>query len=375
MLTFQGRHLLKRASRTTIKRNLKLTSRIPFAMCSFIDQLQSIGTKSKIANALLWCVFGFGVLKATTLLLRATALFLDLFVLPPVNYSKYGAGKGKYCVVTGASDGLGKEFATQLARRKFNLVLISRTLSKLEALQKELQGKYGIDVKILSIDVSHDVPENYAAVKEICQGLPITVLINNVGLSHNCPVPFLETEEEELRNIITINNTATLLFTQIITPTIVETAASSKCRGLILTMGSFGGLLPTPLLATYSGSKAFLQSWSNALAGELQESNVDVELVLSYLVTSAMSKVRRTSLMIPNPRNFVSSTLASVGRRCGAQERFATVTPYWTHALQHWFIEETVGVYSRIANALNFKMHKSIRSRYLKKRLREQKKL
>lgn len=344
-------------------------------MDSFLDQLHSIGTNSKVINALLWCTFGFGVLKATTLLLRASALILDLFVLPPVNYSKYGAGKGKYCVVTGASDGIGKEFAIQMARRKFNLVLISRTLSKLEALQKELQGKYGVDVKILSIDVSQDVPENYVAVKELCLGLPITVLINNVGLSHNCPVPFLETEEEELRNIITINNTATLLFTQIIAPKIIETAASSKCRGLILTMGSFGGLLPTPLLATYSGSKAFLQSWSNALAGELKEKNVDVELILSYLVTSAMSKVRRTSMMIPNPRKFVSSTLSSVGRRCGAQERFATITPYWSHALQHWFIEETVGVYSRIANAMNLSMHKSIRARYLKKKLREQKKL
>lgn len=342
-------------------------------MSSFIDQLDSLARRSKCANALLWSVFAFGVVKATTLVLRYFALVLDLFVLPPVSYAKYGAGKGKYCVITGASDGIGKEFAIQMARRKFNLVLISRTLSKLETLQKELQGKYGIEVKILSIDVSQDVPENYIAVREVCKGLPITVLINNVGQSHSIPVPFLKTEEKELRDIITINNTATLLFTQIITPTIIETASNSRCRGLILTMGSFGGLIPTPLLATYSGSKAFLQSWSNSLAGELKENNVDVELILSYLVTSSMSKVKRTSMMIPNPRNFVSSTLANVGRRCGAQERYGTITPYWSHALYHWVIEETVGVYSRMVNGINYTMHKSIRARALKKLERQQK--
>lgn len=342
-------------------------------MTSFIDQLDLVGRRSKLVNALLWCVFAFGVVKTTTLVLRYLALVLDLFVLPPVGYGKYGANKGKYCVITGASDGIGKEFAVQMARRRFNLVLISRTLSKLEALQKELQGKYGIEVKILSIDVSQDVPENYVAVREVCQQLPITVLINNVGQSHSIPVPFLETEEKELRDIITINNTATLLFTQIITPIIIDTAAASKCRGLILTMGSFGGLIPTPLLATYSGSKAFLQSWSNSLAGELKQNNVDVELVLSYLVTSSMSKIRRTSLMIPNPRNFVSSTLSSVGRRCGAQDRFGTTTPYWSHALYHWVIEETVGVYSKVVNSINYRMHNSIRSRALKKSQRQQK--
>ncbi|QLG71773.1 hypothetical protein HG535_0C01220 [Zygotorulaspora mrakii] len=341
---------------------------------NLVEQLQAVGRRSELFNISLWCIFGFGVLKATTFILRTLSLIFDLFLLPSVNYSKYGAGKGKYCVITGASDGIGKEFAFQMARRHFNLVLISRTLSKLETIQKELQGKFGVEVKILSVDISRDVPENYTAIREVCEGLPITVLINNVGQSHSIPVPFLATEEKELRDIITINNTATLLISQLITPIIVSTAASSKCRGLILTMGSFAGLIPTPLLATYSGSKSFLQGWSNALAGELRDKNVDVELALSYLVTSSMSKIRRASLMIPNAKNFVSSTLKNVGRRCGAQERFSTITPYWSHALYHFIIEETVGVYSKLVNSINYTMHKSIRVRALRKAEREAKK-
>lgn len=337
---------------------------------TFIYELEELAYRSKVVNYVLWAVFALGVLKSTTLLLSITSVFADLFILPGVNYAKYGAKKGKFGVITGASDGIGKEYAYQLAAKGFNVVLVSRTLSKLETLKKEIEDKYKVQVKILAIDISKDVQENYDAVKEVCSGLPITVLINNVGQSHSIPVPFLETQEKELRDIITINNTATLLITQCVASIIVENVKDKKCKGLILTMGSFGGLLPTPLLATYSGSKAFLQSWSSALAGELKEHNVDVELVLSYLVTSAMSKIRKTSLLIPNPKQFVRATLKNVGRRCGAQERYATTTPYWSHALYHFVIENTVGVYSKLVNTINYVFHKSIRVRALKKAAR-----
>ncbi|SCU88179.1 LAFA_0E11166g1_1 [Lachancea sp. 'fantastica'] len=340
---------------------------------SFNTQFAALGSQHKLVDAVLWAVFAVGVLKATIFLLSFSSLLLDLFVLPGVNYRKYGAKSGKYCVVTGASDGIGKEYAHQLAKRGFNLVLISRTLSKLEDLKSVLEKTYKIEVRICAIDVSEDSSDNYTKVKEICSGIPITVLINNVGQSHSIPVPFLETGEDELRNIITINTTATLKITQLVAPLIVKSAKEARCKGLILTMGSFGGLLPTPLLATYSGSKAFLQAWSAALAGELKSQNVDVEIVLSYLVTSAMSKIRKTSMMIPNPAQFVAATLKSVGRRSGAQERYATMTPFWSHAIYEFVIENTVGVYSKLANTINYKMHKSIRTRALRKAARHAK--
>ncbi|GAV27809.1 hypothetical protein PMKS-001277 [Pichia membranifaciens] len=93
--------------------------------------------------------------------------------------------------------------------------------------------------------------------------------------------------------------------TRVVAPVIVANVGkATKLRGLILTMGSFAGLVPSPLLCVYSGSKAFLQNWSTSLAGELKPEGVDVELVISYLVTSAMSKIRRASFTIPNPQRF-----------------------------------------------------------------------
>jgi 17beta-estradiol 17-dehydrogenase / very-long-chain 3-oxoacyl-CoA reductase len=274
--------------------------------------------------------------------------------------------------VTGASDGLGKEYAIQLAQKGFNLLLVSRTASKLETLSSEITQKYAgssIQVKVLAMDFSKNEEGDYAKLKALVDGLDVGILVNNVGQSHSIPVPFVETPKEEIRDIIAINCLATLKVTQIVAPGMVK-----RKRGLILTMGSFGGLLPTPLLATYSGSKAFLQQWSTALGSELAPSGVDVELVISYLVTTAMSKIRRPSLFIPNPRNFVKSVLGKVGRSGGAQNMAYTSTPFWAHAFMQWGLETFIGLGGGFVVGQNKKMHESIRKRALKKAEREAKK-
>lgn len=219
------------------------------------------------------------------------------------------------------------------------------------------------------MDFSKDDQADYAKLAAIVAGLDVGILINNVGQSHAYPVPFTLTPHKEMRDIITINCLGTLEVTRLIAPGMAQ-----RKRGLILTMGSFGGLLPSPLLATYSGSKAFLQQWSTSLASELKPQGVDVQLVLSYLVTSAMSKIRRPSAMIPNPRNFVKTTLAKVGLAGGARNAAFTSTPFWSHAIMQWWIENTIGGASAVMVRINRKFHEDIRVRALKKMERDAKK-
>lgn len=290
-------------------------------------------------------------------------MIFDLYILPPVNFNKYGAHKGKWAVVTGASDGIGKEYARQIAKKGFNIVLISRTQSSLERVAKEIEGETGVQTKIVAFDASIDVPTNYEKIQQAIKDISVTILVNNVGKSHSMPVSFLDTDEKEMNDIMTINNTATVKITRAVAPALIATG----CPGLIINMSSFAGLFPTPMLATYTGSKFFIQGWSEALAGELEEHKIDVECVLSYLVKSKMSKVRRTSATVPSTEQFVSSTLRNIGRRVGAQERYATITPYPSHAMMHWFVANTVGVFSRSSNHLNMKMQKSVRVRALRK--------
>ncbi|KAI1170619.1 hypothetical protein F4777DRAFT_568493 [Nemania sp. FL0916] len=309
-----------------------------------------------------------GGLWLSSKVLSFVHLLLSAFVLSGTNLRKYG-GKGTWAVVTGASDGLGKEFATQLAAKGFNLLLVSRTQSKLETLSKELQTKYaGVQTDIIAMDfASLDNEADYARLAKRIETLDVGILINNVGQSHSIPVPFTQTESKEMENIININCRGTLKVTRIVAP-----GMQTRRRGLILTMGSFGGWMPTPLLATYSGSKAFLQFWSTALAAELKQDNVDVQLVLSYLVTTAMSKVRRPSLLIPSPKPFVRSALGKVASG-GWQSTAYTYTPHWSHAVMAWVIENTVGVGSKWGLGVNKSMHVGIRRRALKKAAREAK--
>ena len=283
---------------------------------------------------------------------------------------KYGK-KGTWAVVTGASDGLGKEFAAQLAASGFNLVLISRTKSKLDSFAAELERKEpGSDVRtrVLAMDFSTDKDSDYHRMRDILSDLDVGILVNNVGQSHNIPVPFLQTDPKELQSIVTVNCLGTLKTTAVVAPIMQK-----RKKGLILTMGSFGGWTPTPYLATYSGSKAFLQHWSSALAQELRADGVDVQLVLSYLVTTGMSKVRRTSMLIPNPRRFVGAALGKVGTGSWMNVAY-TYTPWWSHALMAWVVENTIGAGNAWTLWYNLYMHIGIRNRALWKAARDAKK-
>ncbi|KAL9610564.1 MAG: hypothetical protein Q9167_004745 [Letrouitia subvulpina] len=320
---------------------------------------------------LVFTLLGFFVVASR--LLSFVRLLLSLFVLPGTSLRTFGP-PSSWAIVTGASDGLGKEFALQLARQKFNLLLVSRTQSKLETLEQEIASRYpGVKTHVLAMDFAADRDPDYAKLKQAIERIGddggIAILVNNVGKSHDIPVPFTQTPDAEMRDIVTINCLATLRVTALVAP-----AMARRGRGLILTMGSFGGLFPTPLLATYSGSKAFLQHWSTALAAEMRPRGVQVQLVQSYLVTSAMSKIKRPSAAVPSARAFVRSVLASVGRSGGAQEWGWSSTPWWSHAVAQWFVAGTVGLTGKWVVRINQRMHEGIRSRALRKRERDAKK-
>ncbi|KAI9798742.1 MAG: hypothetical protein M1833_004572 [Piccolia ochrophora] len=324
-----------------------------------------------IPSPLLSFLAAVGLLALLVPVVSYVRLLLSLFVLAGTPLRKYGP-KGSWAVVTGASDGIGKEFAIQLAQKGFNLVLVSRTDSKLRTLAHEIETKYAgtaIKTKLLAMDFAQDRDEDYEELKKIVDALDVAILVNNVGVSHDVPVPFMLTSKTEMANIITVNCTGTLKVTQIVAPRLVQ-----RGKGLILTMGSFAGLVPTPLLATYSGSKAFLNHWSASLASELKPHGVEVQLILSYLVASAMSKIRRASAFTPNPRTFVRSALGKIGRSGGAQGLAHTSTPYWGHALIQWWLAKTVGTSTAFVVDRNKVAHESIRARALKKLARDAKK-
>lgn len=258
----------------------------------------------------------------------------------------------------------------QLAKNGFNLILISRTYKKLEDLKEVITIKYGVQCEIIAMDFTQDEFLDFCAVHELINKLVksgtdfITILVNNVGISHDIPVPFIETSETEMTNIINVNCFCTLKITQLVAPFMIKSH-----KGLILNMASFAGVFPTPLLAVYSGSKAFLIAWSQALGEELKPSGVDVQVVNSYLVTSAMSKIKRTSALVPSPKNFVNACLRLTGsnRRGGSMSPY-NCTPYPSHGMMQWVLKRFVPEW--IILKVNYSQHQQIRNRAIKRQKR-----
>ena len=249
----------------------------------------------------------------------------------------YGAnaklrGAGSWALVTGATDGIGREFAMQLAAKGFNIVSVSRTAEKLAVLGREIEQKYpGTKTCYYAMDFTRAGEAEYEGLAQLISHLDVAVLVNNVGVSHTMPVPFLEMDEAEMNAICEVNIMGTQRMTRLVAPRLVR-----RGRGLILNLGSFSGQWATPLLATYAGSKGFLIAFTQALGEELRRANVDVQLLNTFFVVSNMSKVRRASWIVPTPKAYVQSVLSRIGLASGAVGRPFTLTPYPTHAWIDW---------------------------------------
>ncbi|KDE06030.1 hypothetical protein MVLG_03584 [Microbotryum lychnidis-dioicae p1A1 Lamole] len=284
---------------------------------------------------------------------------------PGLPLTRFGAKKGAWAVVTGATAGIGRDFALQLAAAGFNVFLASRTASKLEEISQEITSKFpSIKTQVHSIDFASASSEDYKAFGNALESLEVGVLINNVGKSYDEPMFFQDLPDQDSADIIEININATLKTTKLVLPGMI-----SRRRGLILTVGSFAGLVPSPLLAVYSASKAFVSTWSQALGSELKGTGVEVELLNAYFITSKLSKIRKSSWMIPTPSTYVRSALSHIGVNGGAVGQPHISTPYHGHAPVQWVVDNLMT--RSFWLGYNRRLHIDIRKRVLRKRERE----
>ncbi|KAG0365228.1 hypothetical protein BC939DRAFT_471188 [Gamsiella multidivaricata] len=316
------------------------------------------------SNATAVAIFGvIGVAAIALKTLSFLKVLADVFLRSGINVKKYGAGRGGWAVITGATDGIGKEFAFQLASKKLNIVLVSRTESKLRAIAEELEQKYSVETKHYAMDFTKGSEADYKALEQLLSSIEVTVLVNNVGTNHEIPTPFEQETDKIIHDIIEVNVKAAMKLTKIVVPQMV-----ARKNGLIINLGSFAGLVPTPFLSVYSGSKAFLSSWSQAIGAELAPKGIHVQNVNTYFVVSTMSKIRRASMLIPMPKPYVKSVLGHLGISGGASTPF-TSTPFYSHAIANWLIDNVLNRAFWVKQ--NYNIQVDIRKRALKKRERE----
>jgi short-subunit dehydrogenase len=177
--------------------------------------------------------------------------------------------KEKYALVTGASSGIGYELAKLFAQDGKNIVVVARSQDRLEKLKADIENKHGTKVIVVVKDLSKpDAPQEIFSELEK-KNINVDVLVNNAGF----PVRgmFFETDLKEELDMIQVNITALTHFTKLFLKKMVENKS-----GRIMNVGSTGSFGPFPLQAIYCASKAYVLSFSEAIANELQGTGVSV---------------------------------------------------------------------------------------------------
>ncbi|XP_068595177.1 very-long-chain 3-oxoacyl-CoA reductase-A [Brachionichthys hirsutus] len=266
---------------------------------------------------------------------------------------------GKWAVVTGATDGIGKSYAEELARRGFAMVLISRTQLKLNRVAKSIEEQFRVPTKTIAVDFGKiDI---YSKIEEELDGLEIGVLVNNVGVSYAYPEYYLQIPDLEnfITNMINVNMTSLCQMTRLVLPRMVE-----RSKGAILNISSASGMFPIPLLTVYSSTKAFVDFFSRCLQEEYRRQGIIVQSVLPFFVATKMTRIRTPTLDKPTPERYVAAELNTVGLQ-------TQTNGYFPHAVMGWVTTRLVP--SSIVISLGARMNRLQRTGYLQRRkLREQ---
>lgn len=170
-------------------------------------------------------------------------------------------------LITGASSGIGVEFARIHARAGGDLVIVARREEALNALKRELESQFGVSVDVIPADLSQtDATANlFSRTQEL--GLEIDVLINNAGFgSHG---KFHQQDLTKHQSMMQVNMVALTELTYLYLQSMVE-----RNRGKILNVASTAAFMPGPLQAVYYASKSYVLSFTQAIGQELKGTNI-----------------------------------------------------------------------------------------------------
>lgn len=179
---------------------------------------------------------------------------------------------GGTALITGASSGIGLELATLFAADGHDLVLVARRGDRLRALAAELASRHGVRSTVITTDLADpDTPPEIARSVEAA-GLEVRYLVNNAGFG--LTGPFAETDITTEQRMIQVNISALTHLTKLFLPGMV-----ARHEGAILNVASTAGFVPGPLMAVYYATKAYVISFSEALAEEVTGSGATVTVL------------------------------------------------------------------------------------------------
>lgn len=177
--------------------------------------------------------------------------------------------KSKTALITGASSGIGLEYAREFARRGSNLILVARRQDALENLKRELSEAFGVTVTVIAMDLSSPDAGQKLVGELAAQGLTVDFLINNAGFGTNSR--FSQEDRSVIRQEITLNVLTLVDLTAAFLPHMLK-----QNFGAVVNIASTASYQPVPGMAVYAATKSFVRSFTSAVWGEVAGTNVRV---------------------------------------------------------------------------------------------------
>lgn len=214
--------------------------------------------------------------------------------------ARYGSGGSSNkattttAIVTGATSGLGRCCAMELARQGFDVVLIARTAVDLADLASLLRETYAVQVMTLALDASTATAQDIETrlIARLQQGEEedgtVGILVNTLGIHNHRPCTVEDMDWELADRILAVNCRFPVLLTSLVIP-LLKKNAKTHGHAAILNWGSLTSCTPMALLSTYAATKAWTLHWSRCLAAELQPQNIDVLCAQPGLTATPMS--------------------------------------------------------------------------------------
>lgn len=233
---------------------------------------------------------------------------------------RYGAGS--WALITGASDGLGKAFAQQLAGHGFNLVLVARTPSKLDRLQADLQAQ-GVQVRTVAVDLSNPSDSTFVPIAASVHDLDLSVLINCVGTTVHRR--YKDVPVASLQRLLAMNVHTTAILTHTLLPALLRHHAATEHRAALINVGSIVGRFYWPGTQLYGACKAFVDHLTVPLAFEHRE-QLDVLSFQPTVMATAMAIGTEPAAITITPDQAARAALSQIGHVVSSHG-------HWRHAL------------------------------------------
>ena len=235
-------------------------------------------------------------------------------------------------LITGASSGIGREFARLHARKGGDVIVTARRASELDALKSELEAEHGVTVTTIPLDLgaADGAQKLYDAVKSA--GLTVDVLINNAGFGGHGK--FIERDLAADQAMIDLNVDALVSLCHLFGKDMV-----AQGSGKILNVSSTAAYMPGPLQATYFATKAFVSSFSQALADEMKDDGVTVTaLEPGYVETefAATADLQGTGLV--NQKGATAAEVAKIGYDAMRMGQLTVINEGRLNFLLNWVV-------------------------------------